>query len=109
ERARLPGEHAVDRLLRANREVLVDRREVDLSLAQEDLADADAVVDREHPRLAARRQELEQIGQRNLLDHARHRTALRRLALLRTGLETAARLGLALLGHLTIDGDDLDD
>jgi hypothetical protein len=34
-----PGQHPVDRLLRHQREVVVDRGEVDLALAQVDLAD----------------------------------------------------------------------
>src|SRR5262249_56938901 len=91
-----PGEEPIDRLLRPHREVLVERGVVDLALAEVDLADAVVRADGEDAALLRRREELEQIGERDLLDRAGHRAAGgARLAARRGGLETGAGLGLA--------------
>ena len=82
ERALRPAEHPERSPCAGRPSAVVDGGEVDLPLAQEDAADVRLRVGRDqHARLAAGRQELQQIGQRDLLDVARHRLGRRRGAL----------------------------
>ena len=84
---------------------IVDRRVVDDALPQEDPADVVFGADDEHAALLRGGEELEKVGQRDLVDGAAHRARRRGAALRGDDLEVGSRG----LGGGAVLGDDLED